>query len=192
MKASFALFAALGLSIASGPASAQSPYDPATRIAAQREAMKPLAHIAGRWRGNAWTLRPSGKHEIVQTERIGPFLDGSVIVIEGRGYEPDGQVGFNALGVIAYDPVTKAYSIQSNAMGFSGVFPLRLTADGYIWEVPAGPGAITRYTAVIRDGAWREIGERIAGDAPPVQTFEMNLKRIGDGDWPGAGAVPMK
>src|SRR6478672_6854315 len=32
------------------------------------------------------------KHTITQTERIGPFLDGSVKVIEGRGCEPDGRV----------------------------------------------------------------------------------------------------
>ena len=35
-------------------------------------------------------------------------------------------------------------------MGYSGIFPLRLTDDGYVWEVPAGPGAIIRYTAVIQ------------------------------------------
>jgi len=57
-------------------ASGQRP-DPATQIAAQREAMAPLAFMDGVWRGPAWTILPSGeKHNITQTERIGPFLDG--------------------------------------------------------------------------------------------------------------------
>ena len=47
----------------------------------------------------------------------------------------------------------------------SGAFPIRPTEDGYVWEIPAGPGAIIRYTATIRDGTLREIGERIAGEA---------------------------
>ena len=56
----------------------------------------------------AWTLLPSGeKHAITQTERIGPFLDGSVRVIEGRGYDADGKVAFNSFGTISYNPATR-------------------------------------------------------------------------------------
>ena len=70
------------------------------------------ARVHGRRvRGPAWTILPSGqKHTITQTERIGSFLDGSVKVIEGRGYEPDGRVGFNAFGTISYNPATRAYT----------------------------------------------------------------------------------
>src|SRR2546422_6466747 len=64
--------------------------DSAALIKAQREAMATFAFMDGVWRGPAWTMLPSGeKHNIIQTERIGPFLDGSVKVIEGRGYNPD-------------------------------------------------------------------------------------------------------
>src|SRR5262245_9779510 len=91
------------LLVAAAPSAAQFP-DPAARIAAQREAMTRLAFMDGVWRGPAWTLSPAGRSELIQTERIGTFLDGSVRVIEGRGYMPDGSVGFNALGVISYDP----------------------------------------------------------------------------------------
>ena len=58
--------------------------------------------------------------------------------------------------------------------------------------MPAGPGAIIRYTATIRDGTWRDIGERIAGDAPPVRVFEMNLRRVGDTRLARRRAVPMR
>src|SRR5712691_2888792 len=101
------LIIVLGVSLS---ASGQGRLDPATLIAAQREAMAPLAFMDGVWRGPAWTILSSGeKHNITQTERIGPFLDGSVKVIEGRGYDADGKITFNAFGTISYDPARKAY-----------------------------------------------------------------------------------
>ncbi len=172
--------------------SAQERSDPATLIAAQREAMAHLAVMDGVWRGPAWTILPSGqKHNITQTERIGPFLDGSIKVIEGRGYEADGRVGFNAFGIVSYDPATKAYSLHSHAQGRVGDFALKPIADGYVWEVPAGPMTI-RYTATIKNGTWLEVGDRILPGREPVRFFEMNLKRVGDSTWPAAGAVPPK
>jgi hypothetical protein len=170
----------------------QRPPDPATAIAAQREAMSKLSIMDGVWRGPAWTIVASGeKHAITQTERIGPFLDGSVKVIEGRGYDPDGKVTFNAFGTISYNPTTKVYTLHSHAQGQVGDFVLTPTADGYVWEIPAGPMTI-RYTAVIKGGAWREVGDRIAAGQDPVRMFEANLERVGNTDWPAAGAIPPK
>ena len=185
-----AALAALSIGCAAAPALAQPP-DPVALIAAQKAGLAPLSKMDGIWRGTAWTMDRTGKkHELTQTERIGPFLDGAVKVIEGRGYEADGSVSFNALGVMSYDPVGKTFSFKSWAMGRQGDFPLTLTADGFIWTVPAGPGAIIRYTAVIRDGTWREVGEYMAEGQLPRQIFEMNLKRVGDTSWPEGGAVP--
>ena len=158
---------------------------------AQKAAMKPLAMMDGVWRGPAWTMLPTGKHEITQTERIGPFLDGQIKVIEGRGYNADGTVGFNSFGIVSFDPAKKEYTLHSHALGRAGDFKLTPTSDGYVWEIPAGPMTI-RYTATIKDGAWKEVGERIAPGQAPVQFFEMNLKRVSDTDWPAAGAIPMK
>ena len=173
-------------------ASAQGRPDPAALIAAQRAAMDTLAYMNGVWRGPAWTILQSGeKHSITQTERIGPFLDGSVKVIEGRGSDPDGTVSFNAFGTISCDPISRVYTLHSYAMGYVGDFPLKLTADGYTWEIPAGPMTI-RYTAVIKDSSWREVGDRIMPQKEPVRIFEMNLKRVGDTTWPAAGAISPK
>lgn len=170
---------------------AQAP-DTTALIAEQREAMKAFAMMDGVWRGPAWTMLPSGqKHTITQTERIGPFLDGSIKVIEGRGYNDDGSVGFNAFGIISYDTNKKTYAMHSHAQGRVGDFAIKPTADGYVWEIPAGPITI-RYTAVIKDGTLHEVGDRIAPAKDPVRFFEMTLKRVGDSTWPAGGAVPMK
>ena len=188
--------AALALLMMTGGASstalAQGGPDSATLIAAQRKAMLPFAYMDGVWRGPAWTILASGeKHNITQTERIGPFLDGSVKVIEGRGYDPDGKVTFNAFAIISCDPATRVYTMRSYALGHVGDFAMKPTADGFEWEIPAGPIKI-HYTAVVKDGTWREVGDRIVPGKEPVRFFEMNLKRVGDSDWPAAGAISPK
>ena len=171
-------------------ATAQERPDPAALLAAQREAMTTFAFMDGVWRGPATSVLPSGdKHAITQTERIGSFLGGTVKVIEGRSYEPDGKPTlFNALGIISYNVATKTYSMRSYAMGFSGDFVVQRTADGFTWEIPAGPTTI-RYNAVVKDGTWTEVGDRIVPGKDPVRFFEMRLRRVGDSDWPGAGAI---
>jgi len=178
------------ISAHSGIAFGQGRGDSAALIKAQREAMVQLAYMDGVWRGPAWTILPSGqKHEVTQTERIGPFLDGSVKVIEGRGYDAEGKVAFNAFGTVSYDPGTRVYTLHSYAMGNVGDFSFKPTADGYVWEIPAGPMTI-RYTCVVKDGTWHEVGDRIVPGKEPVRFFEMNLKRIGDTTWPASGAIP--
>ena len=180
-------------SLAASPAFAQGRPDPAALIAAQKEAMKAFAAMDGVWRGPAWTILPGGeKHTITQTERIGPFLDGSVKVLEGRGYEADGRVGFNAFGTISYNPATKTYTLHSHAMGSVGDFPFKPTPDGYTWEIPMGPARTLRYTAVIKDGTLKEVGDVLEPGKEPFRNFEMTLTRIGDTTWPAAGAVPQK
>lgn len=179
--------------VGSAIAQAQGRPDPKALIDAQKTAMASLSAMDGVWRGPAsTTVGPGQAHDVMQTERIGPMLDGSIRVIEGRGYDTaTGQVSFNAFGVVSYDPAHQAYTLHSYAQGMAGDFKLTPTADGYVWEIPAGPMMI-RYTAVIRNGSWREVGDRIMPGQGPVRFFEMNLKRVGDSAWPGAGAIPMK
>ena len=160
------------------------------RMSAQAEAMTRLAKMDGVWRGPAWTLQRDGtKRHIVQTERIGPFLQGSVKVLEGRGYGEGGAVAFNALGIVSYDPAKKSYSLRSYALGHSGDFDLIPTDDGYEWQIPAGPGSIIKYKAAIKGDTLHEVGHHIAPGREPIHIFEMTLKRVGDTDWPAGNPV---
>lgn len=187
-----ALPAALMLAAISLAVPAQVPGDPAPRITAQREAIAVLDRMNGSWRGPAWIISPTGeRHTMTQTERVGSFLDGTVKVIEGRGYGADGAVVFNAFAIISYDPERRSYGMRSYARGHAGDFAITPTADGLTWEIPAGP-AVIRYTAVIKDGTWHEFGERIVPGQEPVRFIEFTLTRIGDSDWPAAGAVPAR
>ena len=187
-----AMLAAALAAVSIACAHAQQMPDVNELLAAQREAMKPLKIIDGVWRGPAWTLRRDGsKHELTQTERIGPFLDGTVKVIEGRGYEKDGSVGFNALGIVYFDAQKKAYGFRSWALGRGGEFKFEVRSDGYAWEVEY-PGGKVRYVATITGDKFREVGHTHMQGREPMQTFEMNLVRVSDTDWPAGTPVPMK
>jgi len=175
------------------PAAARpGPPDPGALMAAEREAMGKLAMLDGAWRGTAWSITPRGKVEVVHTERVGLMLAGTVRMIEGRSYLPNGTIPFVALGIISFNPANGTYRMRSYAQGMAGDFALAVTPDGYSWEVPAGAGAVIRYKATIANGAWKEVGLRVAGTDAPVQVFEMNLKRIGETRWPVGEPVPMR
>jgi hypothetical protein len=98
-------------------------------------------------------------------------------------------VGFNALGVISYDPAKKSFNLRSYALGHSGDFTMQPTPDGYVWEIPQGPDLI-RYTRPSRTTRCAKSATRIAGSRPPVRIFEMTLKPRRRHDWPAANPVP--
>lgn len=180
--------ATLGATASAG----ERPPNPQTLMTAQKAAMSRVAAMDGQWRGPASMTMPDGTvHKFTQTERIGPLLDGSLRVIEGRSYDAAGHTVFNALAVLSFDPASQNYTMHSYAQGRSGDFKFTPTADGYHWEIPAGPTTM-RYTAVIKNGHYSETGERIVPGQKPVKFFTMELTRLGDSSWPGASPVRPK
>ena len=68
------------------------------------------------------------------------------------------------------------------------VFGSSMTDAGFNWYIPLGEAKI-KYTATIDGDSWHEVGDFVRPDGQSFRIFEMNLKRIGDTDWPAAGAV---
>jgi hypothetical protein len=123
-------------------------------------------------------------------ERVGPFLDNTVKVIEIKGYLADGSVGFHAFNVISFDSEEKKeYVINARAGGRSGAFSFKLAPGGFVWNIGEADSGL-RYTATFKDGTWTEKGESLAPGRPATTVSEFTLQRIGDTDWPEAGAVP--
>jgi hypothetical protein len=181
------------------PAKAKEPAPPATApiapVQGTPELVEPMGKLKsmhGVWRGPAEGMEQTGPFALTQTERVGPMLGGDVLVVEGRGFDEDGSTGFNAFAVISYDLQAKKYEIRTYTKARSGTFELKLTDDGYVWDTPAGPKAIVRFTATIDGKTWKEVGEYIAEGQPPMKTFEMNLERVGDTDWPLRAPVAPK
>lgn len=188
MKPFTCMIAAAVLLAAPMAVHAQMPATP-NGSEAQRAAMARLSAMDGMWRGEATIHGPGGSETLIQTERVGSMLGGSIKVIEGRGYSADGSTEFNAMAVLSWDARAGRYGFRSYAQGFSGDYAFEATDDGFRWETPAGPNAKIEYVAVIRDGIWHEVGTFIAEGQPPRQMIEMRLTRIGDTDWPASGAV---
>jgi hypothetical protein len=92
-------------------------------IAEQKAAIAKLDKLRGEWRGTATITGPGGTLKLVQTERVGPMLDGTVMVVEGRGTDEAGKLVFNAFAVISYDAATDQYAMTSWTDGRSGKFP---------------------------------------------------------------------
>ncbi|MBU1345632.1 MAG: DUF1579 domain-containing protein [Alphaproteobacteria bacterium] len=156
---------------------------------ANREAVSKLDFMRGVWVGEATGMAPNGQpYRITQTERIGPLLGGEILAIEGRGYQADGTTAFNAFAVVSWDATAGKYEMRSYALGRSGTFPFTLTEDGYVWEIPAGPGVV-RYQAEVTAETFHEVGDFVMEGQPSRRMFEMTLTRRGDTDWPAAGAI---
>jgi hypothetical protein len=168
------------------PVMAQSPVQP-SGTAEQRAALDALDFLDGAWRGEA-RIGPQGNLVVIQTERVGDLLGGSVKLIEGRGHGPDGQVLFNAFGVVSWTP-EDGYLFSTWTSGQHAAYAMTVTPGGFRWSHPAGPDGEMRYEATVRDGRWRQVGDYVAAGQPPVRSFEMELTRIGDTDWPLADPV---
>lgn len=178
---------AIAASLLASTALAQGPDPAALAGGSQAARLEPMRRFFGVWAGEATSIRQDGSRRTVwQTERVGPFLGGDIVAIEGRGFDGD-RVSFNAFGVVSWNARENRHEFRSYAGGQAGTWRFTITDTGYVWEIPAGPTTL-RYTATLHDGRWREVGEMVREGSPPQQMFEMNLTRVGDTDWPAAGA----
>jgi hypothetical protein len=112
---------------------------PSDMVATQQAAMQKVAALKGAWRGTGWMIDSVGDtmRQMVLTERVGPFQDGAVTVIETRGYMADGKLGFHAFNTISFDAQKAEYAMNARAAGRSGNFSFRPTAEGYVWQIGA-------------------------------------------------------
>ncbi|MGD0306411.1 MAG: hypothetical protein ABSC71_16410 [Candidatus Acidiferrales bacterium] len=84
-------------------------------LEAQREAMKKLAFLIGKWSGEARLLRgPNESVELLQTEEAQYKLDGLILTIEGVGRtKPGGQPLLQAFGIVSYDDESGTYRFRA-------------------------------------------------------------------------------
>jgi hypothetical protein len=151
----------------------------APNLPAQREAMKKLAFLVGKWSGGATTSRgPNETVKVKQTEDVQFKLGGLLLLIEGTGRNPDNaEVMFNALATISYDEAAKAYRFRAYNDGRYLDTDLKVPENGFEWGYKAGPADV-RFVMRLNDkGEWVETGDVKFGDNPPQRTFEMTLRK---------------
>ncbi|MGH9718823.1 MAG: hypothetical protein ACRD8O_01305 [Bryobacteraceae bacterium] len=148
-------------------------------VAAQRDAMKKLDFLAGKWSGEAAVIRGPGEQtKVLQTEDVQFKLDGLVLVVEGTGRNPQtGQIVFNALATISYDDAKGRYRFHSYNDGRQLDTELKVSDKEFEWGYTAGPAAVRFVMRLNEKGEWVETGEVTIGSNPPRRTLEMIVRR---------------
>jgi len=154
---------------------------PNTDLSANRAALERLAGLVGVWEGVA---QISGPHPMVvhQREEVRRGLDGTILIVHGRGYatpERTGSLVFEAFAVLSYAAHSQTYEFRTYAFGHATTATAEFLPDGsFRWSTPPGP-VQSRYTIWLTPTTWREIGELSRdGGATWTQNIELNLRRI--------------
>ena len=157
-------------------------------VAEQKEAISALDFLDGNWVGPAKAHTAGGAIDLVQTERVGSFLGGTIKLIEGRGYDASGATVFNAMAVISYDPKADKYRMRTYAQGRETDADFTKTDTGVEWGFSAGPARM-QFKAEIQDGRWKEVATLHMPGRPAAKTAELDLRRKGPSDWPAGSPV---
>ena len=148
-------------------------------LAAQREAMKKLDFLAGKWQGDALITRGPGEPmKLIQTEEVQFKMDGLVMLVEGTGRNAGGEVQFRALALISYDDAASVYHFRAYNDGRYLDTELGVTPKGFSWGYTAGPVKVSNTMRVNDRGEWAETTEAVSGSAPPRKAVEMTLRRL--------------
>jgi hypothetical protein len=146
-------------------------------VDAQREAMRKLSFLAGRWSGPVTIIRGPGEPlHLTQTEDIEYKLDGLVLLVEGKSTSADGKVQFSALATITYDDASSAYRFRAYNDGHYIDTELSAPANGFSWSFTAGPAHIVNTMHLTGKGEWNEVTEVTVGSNPPHRSVDMLLQ----------------
>jgi len=162
------------------PLLAQGQVDPTPAI----EAVTQAAFLEGNWAGEGWIqMGPGPKEEFTQTETVTSMLDGAVMLIEGVGHskgEDAAKQIHHALAVISFDPVNETLVFSSYVAGRPRLDLVpEVAPNTFKWGFSPPNGGEIRYSIVIEDGVWHEVGEFSRDGESWHQFFEMRLTKLG-------------
>jgi len=167
--------AAIVLAASTMTVTAQQPAS--SSAAAQREAMKKLTFLAGRWSGPVSISRGPGEPvKLTQTENVQYKLDGLVLLIEGQSVGTDGKPQFQALATISYDDASNVYRFRAYNDGHYIDTELTVNPDGFAWGFHAGPAKIQNTMHLTAKAEWQETTDVTFGSNPPLRSVDMLLQ----------------
>ncbi|MBX2962732.1 MAG: DUF1579 family protein [Cyclobacteriaceae bacterium] len=130
-----------------------------------KQEMQKLAYMAGKWKGEASMRQQNGSMiQVNQEEDIQFKLDGTILVIEGTGRNPqDGKVSFNAIAIVSYDLQKKEFKLRSHVMnGNQTEAYFKIVEENHFeWGFEVANKAKIRYDIKLNpaDKSWIEKGE---------------------------------
>jgi hypothetical protein len=149
-------------------------------LEAQREAMKKLGFLVGKWAGEARLQRGSTESvELLQTEEAQYKLDGLIVVIEGVGRtKSGGQPLLQVLGIVSYDDESRTYHLRAFNDGRfleTEMKPLE-NSKGMTWGFALGEIRTNSVLQINERGEWTELAEISIGSQPPKKLLELTVR----------------
>jgi hypothetical protein len=149
-------------------------------LEAQREAMKKLGFLVGKWAGEARLLRgPSESVELLQTEEAQYKLDGLIVLIEGVGRtKSGGEPLLQALGIVSYDDESRTYHLRAFNDGRFLETEMKLLENtkGMTWGFALGEIRTKSVLQINERGEWTELAEISIGSQPPKKLLELTVR----------------
>jgi hypothetical protein len=149
-------------------------------LKAQREAMKKLDFLVGKWTGEARLLRgPTESVELFQTEEAKYKLDGLIVVIEGVGRTKSGGPPLlQAFGIVSYDDESGTYRLQAFNDGRFLETQMKLLEEGkgLTWGFVLGEIRTSSVLRINERGEWTELAEISIGSQPPKKLLELTVR----------------
>jgi hypothetical protein len=150
-------------------------------LEAQREAMKKLSFLVGKWAGEACRLRGPGEWaELLQTEEAQYKLDGLIFVIEGVGRaKSGGQSDLQAFGLISYDDESGTYHLRvfNDGRFLETTVKLLEEGRGMSWGFALGEIRTNSVLRINERGEWTEVGEISIGMQPAKKFWELTVQQ---------------
>jgi len=147
---------------------------------AQRAAMKRLAFLVGKWKGEARLLRGPGEWvDLDQSEEAQYKLDGLILVIEGVGRaKADGHSVLQALGIISFDDESGTYRMRAFNDGHFLETEVRLLDQdkAITWGFVLGQITTKSVLRINEGGEWTELAEVTIGSAAPKKLMELTVR----------------
>ena len=148
-------------------------------LEAQREAMKKLGFLVGKWAGEACLLRgPAESVELLQTEEAQYKLDGLIVLIEGVGRtKSGGQPLLQAFGIISYEDESRTYRLRAFNEGRFLETQMKLLEEGkgMSWGFALGEIRTNSVLRINERGEWTELAEISIGSQPSKKLWELTV-----------------
>ena len=149
-------------------------------LEAQREAMKKLDFLVGKWGGEARLLRGAAESvELLQTEEAQYKLDGLIVVIEGVGRtKSGGQPLLQAFGIVSYDDESATYRLRAFNDGRFLETQVKLLEEGkgMTWGFALGEIRTNSMLRINERGEWTEFAEISIGSQPSKKLLELTVR----------------
>jgi hypothetical protein len=149
-------------------------------LEAQREAMKKLGFVIGKWAGEARLLRrPTESVELLQTEEAQYKLDGLIVVIEGVGRtKSGGQPLLQAFGIVSYNDESGTYHLRAFNDGRFLETQMKLLEEGkgMTWGFALGEIRTNSVLRINERGEWTEFAEISIGSQPRKKLLELTVR----------------